>query len=525
MNIQLRDYQSAAIRVTIDWLIKNPGKHGIIEIPTGGGKSIIIAALIQEVLTRWPRANVLVLSHSKEILEQNIEKLEALLPEQNIGVYSASLGKKTIEKVTIGSVQTVVNATHKFKDTHLIIVDECHTIKENEEGSYNKIFKALGKVRVLGFTATPYRYNMFLTDDSHIFDAICYRVNIHTLLKKGYLCKIKTKKTRVEIDVSKLKVVAGDYSKKSLSQEVDRFGLTKAICNDLVQFKDRKHWLLFCVSIEHAEHVAEYLSSIGIEALAVHSKLDKETRELILRLYKSGKVKAIANVGILTTGFDFPGIDLIAMLRPTKSHVLYRQMIGRGMRIAEGKEDCLILDYAGNCSRLGPIDVEPTFNKKSERGGKGNGSSFTKVCPKCSEIVPIKVKVCPDCGYEFPEREQLLLGSSGAPILQDKKELLKKYDITGIFYSVYQKKEGIPVFKITYKTKGLERFSEWINFEANSFWLRKRAVKWWQQRSGMPVPKTAEEAFRYRETLIRPQAIVVDKTGKFPRVVKHIFKE
>jgi DNA repair protein RadD len=493
-------------------------------MPTGSGKSIVIADLLKQILVKWPHVKVLVLSHVQEIIEQNLEKLHTLLPEYKIGVYSASLRQKKIEQITIGSVQTIVNVVNKFSGFNLIVVDECHTIQPNDEGSYNKIFQAIPNARVIGYTATPFRYNQFLTDGNHIFDKIIYRTNIRTLIKKGYLSPIKSKQTKIEIDTSKLKVTAGDYSKKSLQEEVDRFGLTKSICDDMLQFKDkRKHWLVFCVSIEHAEHVADYLTSIGIEALAVHSKLSKEMRALILNLYTEGKIQAITNVGVLTTGFDYPGIDLISFMRPTKSHVLYRQMIGRGMRIAEGKEDCLLLDYAGNCKRLGPIDVDPVFSKPSKKGG-GEGGGLTKTCPECNEIVHLKVKVCPDCGYQFPEQEKLLMGASGAPILSTERKPAK-YEVYGAIYSSYQKPGKAPVLKVTYKLLGLKRIPEWISFESSSAWLDAQAKKWWRQRTTLPYPSTVKEALKHKEQLKIPKYIIVDESGKYPKILQYLFTE
>ena len=522
---KLRPYQVAATKTTIDYLQQYPKSHGLVVMPTGSGKSLVIADLIKKVLEQWP-VPILLLSHVKEILVQDKEKLENLLPGVDIQIYSASLGSKKKGQITLGSVQTVVNNTKLFKDVRLIIVDECHLIPANGEGSYNKIFQALPKARIVGYTATPFRYKGHLTDPGHIFDAIAYEVKIRTLINKGYLSKIFAKATKEKIDTSKLKVVAGDYSKKSLAEEVDRFGITKAICDDMLRFKEsRKHWLIFCVGIDHAKHVAEYLSSVGIVTMAVHSKMESWERDLVIRLYKEGKLHAIAQVNILSVGFDYPDIDMISMMRPTKSQVLHRQSSGRGLRIAPEKEDCLILDYAGNFGRLGPIDEEPTFIRK----GKGTGGvAPTKVCPECDEIIPLSVKICPDCGYEFPVQEKLTMYAQEAAVLSDQKKVKERqnanvYKVNGIFYGKSQKAGKPPVLKVTYKLFGLRRISEWLGIESPSPFIRRKVVEWWMKRSHKAIPSTVDEALAQSKELRVPVSVVVNEEGKYPVVTEANF--
>lgn len=523
---KLRDYQTAGTRVTINFLQQNPKLHGLVVMPTGSGKSISIADLIKQVQKRWP-VPVLLLSHVKEILVQDYEKLSALLPEEDIQIYSASLKSKKKGHITLGSVQTVVNNTKLFSDVRLIIVDECHLIQTNGEGAYNKIFQALPKARIVGYTATPFRYKGHLTDPGHIFDRIIYDVKIQTLIDKGYLSKIFAKETKQKIDTSKLKVIAGDYSKKSLSEQVDRFGITKAICDDMLQFKKiRKHWLIFCVSIDHAKHVAEYLSSVGVVTMAVHSKMETWERDLVIRLYKEGKLQAIAQVNILSVGFDYPEIDLIGMMRPTKSQVLHRQSSGRGLRIAPGKKDCHILDYAGNFERLGPIDTEPEFQRK----GKGTGGiAPTRTCPICEEIVPLSVKVCPDCGFEFPVQEKLTPNAKAAAVLSSQITERKnkiEYKVHGIFYGKTQKEGKPPVLKVTYKLKGLLRLPEWVGLQAAFPPIKKAAVQWWFKRKTVgPIPRTIDEALTRTHTLKVPSSIIVNEEGKYPQIVEAKFND
>lgn len=520
---KLRDYQSASTRVTVDFLQRYPKAHGLVVMPTGSGKSIVIADLIRTILEKWP-VPILLLSHVKEILVQDQEKLHALLPDTDIQLYSASLKSRKVGQVTIGSVQTIVNATDKFQDVRLIIVDEAHLIPADGEGSYNKIFRAIPKARIVGYTATPFRYRGRLTDPGHIFDKIIYNVKIRTLINKGYLSPIFAKATKQKIDTSNLKIVAGDYSKKSLSEEIDRFGITKAICDDMIQFKElRKHWLIFCVSIDHAKHVAEYLSSIGITTMAVHSKMEMWERDLVISLYKEGKLQAVAQVNILSVGFDFPNIDMISMMRPTKSQVLHRQSSGRGLRIAPDKKDCLVLDYAGNFGRLGPIDEEPVFTKAKKGTG---GIAPSKTCPMCDEIVPLSVKVCPDCGYEFPEQEKLIMNAQEAAVLSDQVKENKPitYQVFGIFYSKTQKNNNKPVLKVTYKLAGLKRLPEWVGLESVVPMIRRKAVQWWMSRiSSVPVPNDVDSALEDIKKLRVPTYIDVDESQKYPEIIKYHF--
>lgn len=522
----------------------NKGKNPLIVLPTGAGKSHVLALICQRCIEKWPNIKITILSHTKEILVQDYEKLCAYMDDSSIvGLYSAGLGKRENKPITVAGIQSVYKLEETFKKTNLVIIDEAHRVPPAGEGRYRTFFSNNKPQFTLGLTATPFRLGSgMLTDEGHIFDEIIYDANIKTLIKEGFLSKLLSKETKYKMDTAGVKIVAGDYSAKSLADKLDRTNITENICAELVKHKDtRKHWLIFAIDIDHAEHIANILGNLGISAAAAHSRQPTTINDALIKLYKQGKIQAIVNVEKYTTGFDYPGIDLIAMLRPTKSPVLHVQTIGRGLRVVYNvdsvdnfdihnrehrlgaistgpKHDCLVLDFAGNLERLGPIDSVEIATKQK---GKGTGVAPTKTCPECDEIVNLSVKVCPDCGYEFPQAEKLMLTASTNSILSEIKPP-RTYNVRSIFYHKHIKVGKAPSMKVTYVCDSLTTFNEWIHFESNT--LRIQAIRWWQFRSGTKVPKTTEEALLRTQELSIPLQIEVDVNGKWPKIKKYHFR-
>ena len=208
--------------------------------------------------------------------------------------------------------------------------------------------------------------------------------------------------TNVKYDLTGVGKRGGEFVESELALAVNTVKYNTQIAAEIAEIgKDRRSWLLFCSGVEHAIQMADQLNSIGIPAAYVTGETPKKKREELLADFKAGKIRAMTNANVLTTGFDAPNIDLIAMLRPTMSPSLYVQMAGRGCRISEGKEDCLVLDFAGVIQTHGPI----TCIKPPRKPGDGQGEAPVKSCEKCWELVHISAKVCPACGEEFPVAE------------------------------------------------------------------------------------------------------------------------
>jgi DNA repair protein RadD len=404
--VSLRPYQQRAITDLYNWMSKNDG-HPCLVLPTGAGKSHIIAELCRDALQNWPETRILMLTHQKELIEQNAAKLRSVWPNVPLGIYSASVGRKDLgEPITFAGIQSVRTKAGQIGHIDLVLVDECHLISHKDEGSYrsfiNELLQINQHLRVIGLTATPWRLGHgLITDKPAIFDDLIEPVSIEELCHLGYLSKLHSKLTETRYDLTGVHKRGGEYIESELAAAVNTDDYNHKIAAEIVAYAgDRKSWLIFCTGVEHAKEMAAALSAY-MPAAYVCGDTPKAERERLLSAFKAGELVALTNANVLTTGFDAPNIDLIAMLRPTMSPSLYVQMAGRGMRIADGKDNCLVLDFAGNVQRHGPIIAVQPPNK----AGTG-GEAPTKSCEHCWELVHISATVCPACGEPFSVEEK-----------------------------------------------------------------------------------------------------------------------
>ena len=401
--MKLRDYQTTCIKNIFDFICSGKGNPCVVA-PTGSGKSVLIGAFMKQCLDWWPETKILLLTHQKELIEQDLDKFKQLCPELDYGVYSASLGEKDLShSVTFASIQSIYKES---PEVNCIIVDECHLINNEDEGRYQTFFKNVPNATIIGFTATPYRLGQGkLVEDGNIFDDYIETVGILELQSMGFLSTLKTKETAFSYNIKGVGIVAGDYKKGELDSEVNTFENNEAVCKEIARSLNlyhRDHCIVFCSSVDHAQKISDEMNKLNIPSVYIEGKFNKEDREDTIKMFTSGKARLITNVSILTTGFDYPAIDCIVMLRPTLSAGLYCQMLGRGLRIAEGKDDCLVLDFAGNVQRHGLISSVVASAKQN----KGNGVAPMKTCPACLEQLPVQVRVCPSCGYQFPKHSK-----------------------------------------------------------------------------------------------------------------------
>jgi len=388
-----------------EWMEKNTG-HPCVVLPTGSGKSIVIAELCKQAITEWPETHIVMLTRSVELINQNAEKLRTIWPGAPMGIYSASAGKKQLgEPITIGGPLSIVRVTKKIGHCDLLLVDEAHDISHKDEGSYRKIINDLmvinPSMRVIGFTASPFRLGHgMITDKPAIFDDLLDPVSIEELIFKGYLATLRSKQTSFKFDTSGVHKRGGDFVESELQAAVDTSDNNEAMIDEVIKRSDgRKSWMFFATGVKHAEHLRDILLSRGIPAVSVTGNMAKKDREQSIADFKSGKITAITQVGCLNVGFDHPAIDLLVMARPTMSPGLYLQQAGRGMRPHPGKADCLVLDFAGVVETHGPI----TAVQPPKKGSSGDGEAPIKVCDECGELVHISAMVCPACGALFPE--------------------------------------------------------------------------------------------------------------------------
>lgn len=388
----LRSYQQDAVKATIHYF-RHSNSPCVMVLPTGSGKSLIIAEL-----ARLARGKVLVLTHVKELVEQNHAKYESY--GLKAGIFSAGLGRKeTQEKVVFASVQSMVNGLEQFTNEFSIaIIDECHRIPENENSAYHRVIKHIQtinpNIKILGLTATPYRLGKGWIYQYHVqgkkgkiknespcfFRDCIFELPICHLLNEGFLTPAKIiNMALLSYDFSNISANAfGHYKETELNQVlVNAKRVTPEIIKQVIEYaKDRKGVMIFASTVKHAQEIMTYLKYE--KAALVIGETSVEQRDNILKQFKAQTIKYLVNVSVLTTGFDAPHVDLIAILRPTESISLYQQIVGRGLRLAKDKSDCLILEYAGNHYDLHQVEI-----------GSPKPDSD-------SELVAIP---CPSCGF------------------------------------------------------------------------------------------------------------------------------
>lgn len=366
MKITPRYYQEDALKAIKDSLTIEG--NDLVVLPTGAGKSIVIA-----LLAEYLNIDVLVLQPSKEILEQNAKKLANYVPQSDIGIYSASMDSKEIQKYTFATIGSVHTKPELFKHFKVVIIDEAHAVNPKDSGSmFIKFLKAIGNPKVIGFTATPYRnmngyhrignvlevavtLKLICRIKPEFWKRIIYNINNAELTANGFLCPLKyidatlVKQSEIPLNKSQSDFDLEKYDKQ-IQKEEKHQRILKGI--DWAE-KNHKSVLVFCSSITQAQKYADLTPN----SACVHSKISKGERERIINEFKDGMIKTVFNVGVLTTGFDHPALDCIILIRPTRSLLLYYQMLGRGVRIAEGKTHCTVIEFSGSLKAMGKIST------------------------------------------------------------------------------------------------------------------------------------------------------------------------
>ena len=356
---QLRDYQQKASDAAVEFFKDMRSiKNSIIVLPTGSGKSLVIADIASRL-----DAPTLIFQPSKEILEQNFAKLQSY-GIWDCSVYSASFNSKQIRRITFATIGSVKNNPTLFRAFRYVIIDECHLVNA-KEGMYKDFLSTL-KCKVLGLTATPYRLHSsmdfgamlkFITRTRpRIFSDVLYHVQIGTLSSRGYLAKMQYFPLS-KLDQRKLRYnsTGADYSDKSVLAEYKRVNFYQHLCDIILRLMNvnRRGILVFTRFLKEAERLEK---TFGGACAIVSGATPKADRERILTDFKTGKIKIVANVGVLTTGFDYPELDTVVLARPTMSLALYYQMIGRAIRPHETKEEGWIIDLCNNIKRFGKVE-------------------------------------------------------------------------------------------------------------------------------------------------------------------------
>lgn len=524
---QLRPYQSAAIDSVLNYWTAGGG-NPLVDMATGLGKSVTIADLTQRLLGQYPHMRVLMLVHVRELVAQNAQALLRLWPQAPVGIYSAGLGRRdTSQRIIFASVQSVYRRAKELGAFDLVLIDEAHLVPSAGEGMYRHLLDALREMRpdlrVAGFTATPFRMDSGRLDDGkgRLFDEIVFSYGIGKGIDDGWLSPLVSKQSATEIDVSSVAKRGGEFVTGALEAAADQDAITQAAVSEIIaRGADRRSILTFCAGVKHAHHVRDEFRRQGVHAETITGDTHPGDRSRFIDDFRAGRLRVLTNANVLTTGFDAPGLDMIALLRPTLSPGLLVQMLGRGTRLATGKTDCLILDYTGTIRRLGPVDTL-TVDRRPGKKGAPDAAKISDVrakeCPSCKSLAALNAQTCAFCGHEWTmDKARHDAEADDVAILSRDLRNQPPEEIAVVTWMARRHvKAGSPdSLRVTYSA-GLMSYPEWVLFE-HSGPGRYRAEKWWAAHGGqMPAPSCVEEALARWAELSQPTFISVRKNGKW----------
>jgi DNA repair protein RadD len=574
---ELRPYQQEAVDNTLNFFRKKRSP-AVIVLPTGAGKSLVIAEL-----AKIAKGRVLVLAHVKELVEQNHLKYESY--DLQAGIYSAGLNQKDRKrKVIFGSIQSVANASDSFfNDFTLLVIDECHRVGLEPDSQYAKVIKRLKlnnkRICILGLTATPYRmglgwiYNIahqgeMKTQELRFFKHCIYELPLEYMIKNKYLTPpVKVDIPVTSYDFSELIEGGKSYTMAQLEEVLkQQRRLTPLIIKNIVDITDsykRQGVMIFSSTVKHAQEVIESLPK-G-QAQLILGETEATERDRIINAFKERAIKYLVNVSVLTTGFDAAHVDVIAILRPTESISLYQQIIGRGLRLDTGKKDCLVLDYTGmghniyapeigdkktapesvpvevSCPECGFVNdfwgiidddgyVIEHFGRKC-RGAIQKPETYEfnpcgyrfrfKICDQCSAENDITARECCRCGYTLIDPDtklkQAKLSKNAHVLAPDSIEMLERSD-----------KNGNPYLQVKYYDYDARYVSE-MHYLNNQTSLKKFNINFLRSHTRKPELnlsiRSVGEIIKIQPQLRMPSFVIARKQGKFWKITEKIFAE
>lgn len=547
MAFEARWYQQEAVTAWWSYFNSYSG-NPLIVMPTGSGKSPVLGMLMKDILTSYPRQRILILTHVKELVEQDAKAIVRHWPQAPVSIYSSGAGHKDFSgRIVVASVQSIIKNLEEAGKFNLIFIDEAHLVPEKSETTYRKViahFKELNpKVKVTGLTATPYRLAGGHLLDCGIFTDICYDLTtpdaFTRLVNEGFLSRLVNKKVLTKIDTSNVGERMGDYIPSELEKAANQHSITVAAIREMMHYgKDRNHVLVFATSVEHAHNIADEFNLRGWQTVVVHGGLTKKEREAALEEFTSGRARVCVNVNVLTTGFDYPEIDMLGILRPSTSVALWVQILGRGLRTAPGKHDCLVMDFTSNTIDLGPIDdpaVPPRLGKKKKK--RSEKTPGGKECPICHQVSGYAARTCkhpakgstpdengvyPMCGHEFEftvNGPAIAFTSSEEEVMTNGQLRVVDKDVTLVNYSLFQKQGRPDSIKVVYYSN-LEVYTTWVNIEAHGN-AKQMADAWWRNAAGTEPPETCDEFIRRKGELAIPKRIKVWIKRPYPQIMNY----
>ena len=522
--MKLRHYQESAVEGILDYTASGKEK-GLLVIPTGCGKSLIISELCKRIINEYPYVRIAVCTHSQELVQQNHEEILSIWPECPAGIFSSGLKRKDKHaQVLFCGIQSVYSKASTLGHIDLIIVDEAHTISRKSDSMWGQFFadaKAINpNVQIMGLTATDYRL-----DSGNLvpntFNGIAYEYSVLDAIKDGYLCEIVSAPVATHLKTNGVQKRGGEFVSGALERAVDTDELTLACCQEIVAFgTERKSWLVFAAGNKHAQHITDALTMLGIDARCVTEGTSKEDRRQAVADHKAGRLKCLVNNMIFTTGYNNPRLDLIACMRPTQSQGLWVQICGRGMRLFAGKDNCLLLDFGRNLDRHGPIDQ---IKGKDGDLSSGDGEAPLKQCPACFEPVYAAVRHCPACGFEFPPFELNITTKASDSAVFSTQIVPIEYPVFSVQYKRNTGKDGKrDSMMVIYNTMS-GQMREWVFFDHDLGTRAKNESIRWSKMRGVEAVLTLEEAL----STDWPQPITIEaiKDGKYYKIKKATFSK
>ncbi len=531
MSLVLREYQERCLADLFGWFERHPDGDPIVEASVGAGKSVLIAELCRRAIAAHPATRILMCVHVKELIQQNLQKLLAVWPGAPVGVYSASVGSRQLGRpITYATIGSVAKRAHQLGQVDLLLIDECHLVSPSETTMYRRLIDDLRRycpaMRVIGWTGTAFRGNGVRLTHAGLFTHIAARVTMRELLDQAFLAPLVVPEVHTQLSTEGVRLSGGDYVVSQLEAAVNRADLVAAACAELARLAaERRSWLVFCATVKHAQAVAAQLASVhGVRCQVVSAQTPPAERDRVIGDFKAGRIRALVNVAVLTTGFDAPMVDCVALLRPTKSPVMYVQIAGRGMRTADGKTDCLWLDFTSTTADLGPVD------QIRGRDPAPPGQAPFKYCDDCGEKAAVMALVCADCGFQFPppaepDRERHEARASAASVMSSA-DGIQWTTVSDVEYREHGGRDGKPpTLQVAYFAGWKRVAAEWLCFDHEPMsYPRRKALAWWRERArsdraGLPGPASVGEAMERIDELRPPRRIATVMDGQYARVV------
>ena len=524
--LTLRPYQQKAIRDLFEFWESDKGNNAVVVMPTGSGKSLLIADFCRQVGLENPLVRILIVTHSRELVWQNEKELKLYWPEAITGIYSAGLKSRDTDKpILFCGIQSVYNKAFEFGKIDIVVIDECHAISRKAGSRYQQFFKDLRianpNVVIWGCTATPFRLESGLIHEGKdaIFDEIVHVTEIKNLIKDGFLVPLISKGGMRSIDLTNVKIKAGEYDAKDLAYAADDPILVKLAVEEIVTCGEkRKSWIIFAAGVAHAEHIVSALQWRGIDCHLITGETPLDERDRVISKFRAGKLRCIVNIGVLTTGFNAPCTDLIALLFSTLSTGKYIQVCGRGMRTHTGKRDCLLLDFGGNILKHGLIDeLDPV--RKKDILCMPMATPPMKQCERCNAIVHPRVLICPVCEQAFPVISPHGTTAYEGPVLSTQV-LPFIVEVKDQWISRHKKQGGKDSVKVAFYDSIEKEYALWLALDHGGYASEKaRALVKQFGGSATSVDMALKEQFTWKKaTHIR-----VRKEGKFFRIDGFVF--